>query len=288
MSSSHETGAGPGTDTHCAERRLKIGVLLLHGLAGMPAELRFLAARLSSCGYDVATPTLRGLAGGSDLSALSRWHDWATEARKSFHKMAARCDQVYVGGLSAGALLALKLAAESPARLGGLMLFSPTIRPNGWSIPWTFKLFYLVHSRSFARQFEFQERMPFGIKDDRIRNLVLTALQNEHSPDIFRINGAKVLEMLRLARSVVRDLPSIKQPAIIFHPRDDDQSDLGNAAELQRKMAGRVELCVLDDSYHVVTLDRQRGYVADRTRSFIAGEAVMALGGGARRLASGR
>ena len=34
-------------------------------------------------------------------------------------------------------------------------------------------------------------------------------------------------------------------------------------------MAGRVELCVLDDSYHVVTLDRQRGYVADRTSSFI-------------------
>jgi carboxylesterase len=79
----------------------------------------------------------------------------------------------------------------------------------------------------------------------------------------------KVLEMLRLSRAVVRDLPKISQPSLIFHPRNDDQSDLDNSAELQRKMAGRVELCVLDDSYHVVTLDRQRSYVADRTLSFI-------------------
>lgn len=246
-----------------------VGVLLLHGLAGTPAELRFLANRLSSEGFVVATPTLPGLAGNTDISGLSTWQDWVIEARKAYDKMAATCDRVYVGGLSAGALLALKLAAEKPQGLAGTMLFAPALRPNGWSIPWTFKLFYLVHARWLARMFQFEERMPFGIKDDRIRNLVLGALKNEHSSDIFRINGVKVLEMLRLSRSVVRDLPQIAQPSIIFHPRNDDQSDLDNSAELQRKMAGRVELCVLDDSYHVVTLDRQRSYVAERTSSFI-------------------
>lgn len=246
-----------------------VGVLLLHGLAGTPAELRFIGNRLSANGYAVTTPTLPGLAGNTDISGLSTWEDWVEQARKAFDKMAATHDKIYVGGLSAGALLALKLAAEKPAALAGTLLFAPTLRPNGWSIPWTFKLFYLVHARWFARFFNFEERMPFGIKDDRIRNLVLTALQNEHSADIFRINGVKVLEMLRLSRSVIRDLPTISQPSLIFHPRDDDQSDLDNSAELQRKMAGRVELCVLDDSYHVVTLDRQRSYVADRTLSFI-------------------
>lgn len=246
-----------------------VGILLLHGLAGTPAELRFLQNRLASNGYDVSTPVLPGLAGNTDISGLSTWQDWVVEARKAYNAMAAVHDRVYVGGLSAGALLALKIAAEKPANLAGTMLFAPTLRPNGWSIPWTFKLFYLVHARWCARLFNFEERMPFGIKDDRIRSLVLTALQSEHSSDIFRINGVKVLEMLRLSRSVIRDLPQISHPSIIFHPRDDDQSDLDNSAELQRKMAGRVELCVLDDSYHVVTLDRQRSYVADRTLSFI-------------------
>lgn len=217
----------------------------------------------------MATPTLYGLAGNTDVSDLSRWQDWAVEARKAYDKLAATCDRIYVGGLSAGALLALKLAADAPKNFAGSLLFAPTLRPNGWSVPWTFKLFYLVHARWLARMFQFEERMPFGIKDDRIRNLVLSALEKESGKDIFRISGVKVLEMLRLSRAVRRELNGITSPAIIFHPRNDDQSNLENAAELQRRMAGRVELCVLDDSYHVVTLDKQRGYVAERASSFI-------------------
>lgn len=247
----------------------KTGVLLLHGLAGTPAELRFIASRLTAEGFEVSTPMLAGLAGGSDISGLSRWSDWVAETRRHYDELAARCDRVYVGGLSAGALLALKLAVQKPRGLDGLLLFAPTIRPNGWSIPWTFKLFYLVHWRPLARLFQFRERMPFGIKDDRIRALVLNALQHEAVTDIFAINGVKVLEMLRLSRSTVRDLGSITQPAIIFHPRNDDQSGLDNAAQLQRDLAGRVETCVLNDSYHVVTLDRQRAYVAERASSFM-------------------
>lgn len=260
-----EAFLGPGDESAGG----KSGVLLFHGLAGTPAELRFIATRLAANGYEVVVPTLTGLAGGTDISGLSRWGDWVAEARHQFDLLAAKCDRVYVGGLSAGAMLALQVAADQPRGLSGLLLFAPTIRPNGWSIPWTFRLFYLVHWRPLARLFQFNERMPFGIKDDRIRNLVLTALQRENMTEIFQINGVKVLEMLRMARATVRNLGSIKQPALVFHPRDDDQSALDNAAELQRKMAGRVELCVLEDSYHVVTLDRQRNYVADRTLAFI-------------------
>ena len=37
---------------------------------------------------------------------------------------------------------------------------------------------------------------------------------------------------------------------------------------LQRKLSGIVETCVLDDSYHMVTLDRQRPIVMDRVKEF--------------------
>jgi carboxylesterase len=254
----------------------RTGVLLFHGLAGTPAELRFIANRLTSCGHEVVVPTLAGLAGGTDLSGLSRWGDWVAEARRQFDLLAARCDRVYVGGLSAGALLALQVAVQQPSKLSGLLLFAPTNRPNGWSIPWTFNLFYLVQWRPLARLFRFNERMPFGIKDDRIRSLVLTALQKENTTEIFQINGVKVLEMLRLGRATMRRLKSIATPAIIFHPRQDDQSDLSNAALLQRNLAGMVELCVLEDSYHVVTLDKQRNFVAERTQAFIARDTMEA------------
>ena len=37
---------------------------------------------------------------------------------------------------------------------------------------------------------------------------------------------------------------------------------------LQRKLAGLVEVCVLDDCYHMVTLDRQRPIVMERVKEF--------------------
>jgi carboxylesterase len=65
-------------------------------------------------------------------------------------------------------------------------------------------------------------------------------------------------------------LGSIKQPTLIFHARFDDQSDISNSVLLQGKLGGLTELVVLNDSYHMVTLDRQRTEVADRSADFCA------------------
>ena len=69
---------------------------------------------------------------------------------------------------------------------------------------------------------------------------------------------------------VKRDLPEIKAPALIVHAREDDISALSNAIYLQRRLGGLVECVVLDDSYHLVTVDRQRDVVIDRSGDFIA------------------
>jgi carboxylesterase len=39
---------------------------------------------------------------------------------------------------------------------------------------------------------------------------------------------------------------------------------------IQRRLAGLVEVHVLDDCYHMVTLDRQRSIVVERTTEFAA------------------
>ena len=56
----------------------------------------------------------------------------------------------------------------------------------------------------------------------------------------------------------------------IVHPREDDRASLSNMKYLQSNLAGLVETVVLDDSYHIVTLDRQRHVVVDRTLDFVA------------------
>jgi carboxylesterase len=246
------------------------GVLLVHSLGGSPIELKFIAHALGQCGFTVYCPMLPGLAGGTDVSGLSSWRDWYAALEAAHDELSQHCDAMIVGGVSAGTMLALRLAALRPERVQGLMLFSPTIWPNGWAIPWYFSLFRLVKHRWAARLFHFQARMPHGIKDDRLRTFILDSLQsgNDAIEDMFGRGGGLVLEFRRLVRSVKPLLGEIRQHALIFHPRHDDQSDLSNAIKLQRKLAGMVEVCILDDCYHMVTLDQQRPIVIDRAKEF--------------------
>ncbi len=246
------------------------GVLLVHSLGGSPIELKFIAQALGQCGYTVYCPLLPGLAGGTDVSGLSSWRDWYAALETAHDELAQHCDTMIVGGVSAGTMLALRLTAMRPERIQGLMLFSPTIWPNGWAIPWYFSLFRLVKHRWAARLFHFRARMPHGIKDDRLRTFILESLQsgNDAIEDMFGRGGGLVLEFRRLVRSVKPLLGQIKQHALIFHPRNDDQSDLSNTITLQKKLAGLVEVCVLDDCYHMVTLDQQRPLVIDRVKEF--------------------
>lgn len=252
---------GGGTD--------RVGVLLLHGISGSPMEFRYLETHLRSQGVVIACPDIDGLALGKCQSADVRWQAWSAGVRQAYDALAARCSSVFVGGLSAGALLALDLAATKPDRLAGLLLLAPTFVADGWAIPPTLRLFSLVQARWLARHFWFTEREPFGIKDPRIRALALKAFEDAGGNSTFRVNGLLLLEHRRLARAVKRVLADIELPSLVVHPREDDQSDLANSFLLQRRMKGVVETVVLDDSYHVVTLDLQRRVVAEAVSHFI-------------------
>ena len=247
-------------------------VLLVHSLGGSPIELKFVAHALGQCGYTVYCPLLPGLAGGTDVSGLSSWRDWYASLEAAHEELLQKCDSVLVGGVSAGTVLALRLAALRPEKVQGLMLFSPTFWPNGWAIPWYFSLFRLINSRWAARLFKFRARMPHGIKDERLRSFILDSVQGQGESDmiedLFGRGGSLVLEFRRLVRNVKPLLGQVRHQTLVFHPRHDDQSDLSNSILLQRKLAGLVEMCVLDDCYHMVTLDRQRHVVLDRVREF--------------------
>jgi len=248
----------------------RVGVLLVHSLGGTPVELRFVAQSLARLGYTVHCPLVAGLGGGTDLSGLSSWSDWYSGVEAAHDALKDSCDTILVGGMSAGAMLALKLAADRPNDVHGLMLFAPTIWPNGWAIPKALQLFKLVHEKFTARLFHFRQRQPYGIKDERIRNFMLDSFKGDGRSldDLIGRSGGMALEFRRLVSRVKKQLGKINQHTVIFHPRFDDQSDLKNTMLLQRRLGGLVEVAVLDDSYHMVTLDRQRTYVVDRTVEF--------------------
>jgi len=82
---------------------------------------------------------------------------------------------------------------------------------------------------------------------------------------MFKVPGGSMLELRRLVHAVRRRAHEVTQPVVLVHPREDDRANLSNSFWLQRNLGGLVDAVVLDDSYHVVTMDRQRHIVAERT-----------------------
>lgn len=279
----------PGSIHHSACERgavpaQRTGVLLVHGLCGTPTELRFIANGLTRAGYEVVCPTLAGHCGThADLTATT-WQDWYASAEAALLSLAKRCDRVIVGGLSTGAVLALMLAARHPDKVAGLALYSPTLWLNGRRVPWYAGLFRLVRYRALASLFHFPAPLDFGIKDERLRTFIKGALAAPGVPALpIATPGIAALERQRLVEAVLPLIARIAAPVLMLHPREDDYADLSNATYLQQNLAGLAELVVLDDSYHLVTVDRQRGVVLEQTLAFL-GE-VTGAAQGARRAA---
>jgi len=243
----------------------KVGVLLLHGLCGTPAEMRFVAMGLARAGYTVHTPQLAGH--GAENSG--RWQDWYLSAREALNEIRKECDTVIVGGLCMGAILGLHLAARNPGKVQGVSLFSPTLWINGWAMPWTMRLFKLVRSRWFANFFSFPDAESLGIKCPRVRSFVKTALETEGDYGRAGVPGTMVLEHRRMVDAAMNLLHRVKQPTLIVHSQEDDYANVNNAHYLKGELAGNVDMVVLNDSYHMVTLDKQRHLVVDSTRAFV-------------------
>ena len=249
----------------------RTGVLLVHGLGGTPIEMRYVALALSRSGYTVSVPQLAGHCATEAELKYSHWQDWYGTIERALTELRTTCDTVVVGGLSAGAILALHLAANHPKEVQGVACLAPTIWLNGWGVPWYASLFRLVHDKFVANMISFTEVEPFGIKDKRMREMVVEAL---HSGDasqagVYSTPGGPMLEFRWLVKIVKKELSSIKQPALVIHPREDDRADLVNAFHLQRNLGGSVDVTVLDDCYHIITIDKQRDIVAERTVAFV-------------------
>lgn len=258
------------------EKRGNTGVLLVHGITGSPTEMKSLARKLSASGLTVACPQLAGHC--STLTGLkqTRWTDWYATLEASLDFLSSECDTIFVSGLSMGALLALKLAAEHPDRIQGIATLSTTFFYDGWNIPHLkqrFLLPLLIHSplRYF---FSYHEPAPYGIKDDRVRRLIATLYESNSAnmPEKYGYSefpGVTILETVRLIRDVKRDLSKIVTPLLIVHSTEDDMASLENAKFLATRVSSRhVETFYLDDTYHVLTLDKRKDDVANKVAEF--------------------
>jgi carboxylesterase len=174
-----------------------------------------------------------------------------------------------------GAVLALRLAAERPDEVHGLALYAPTLWYDGWAMPWYRFALRLAMPTRFGRYlvsrfYDFGETAPYGIKDPTIRGVVLAAMSSGDTTEagIMVTPGASLCELCLLIGDVTPRLGAIKTPALVIQAREDDLSSIRNAQYLQRCLGGIVDTLILDDSYHIVTVDRQRDLLIESSVAF--------------------
>ncbi|MDR3073742.1 MAG: alpha/beta fold hydrolase [Deltaproteobacteria bacterium] len=252
----------------------RVGVLLVHGLTGTPREMLSVAKRLNKCGFTVFCPVLAGHCGTEEDLLATRWQDWALSAEKALLQLREHADVIFVGGLSAGAVLSLYLADRRPELVRGIALYSITLKWDGWSIPkLSFLLPLVLRLPYFGKRYHFVEAFPYGLKNEQLRRRIVAKMKSgdtsaaghTHTP------GVIVRELWRMVDAVKKRFAAIRTPALIVHAANDDIAGLRkNALYAQEHLAGPTELLRLDDSYHMVTVDQERHLVADATARFFS------------------
>ena len=65
-----------------------------------------------------------------------------------------------------------------------------------------------------------------------------------------------------------RRLGRVRAPCLVIHSTDDDIASLGNVAIVEQKVSAPIEKILLDDSYHMISVDQQRDVVIEQSAGF--------------------
>ncbi len=245
-------------------------VLLIHGLTGTPVEMQAIGRGLAAKGFSVYGMQLAGHCGSESDLLRTGWRDWYRGIEEAWRDISSRHADVFVAGLSMGAVMAMHLSAQHPGRIRGLGLYSTTLFYDGWAIPKLAFLLPLFLRTPFGARYRFIENFPYGIKNERLRRVIHASMVSGHSDAAGNLGmlGQSLRELRQLIGIVKKEMPAIRTPALVLQARDDDVTSPKNAEYVARRLDGPVSVEYLDDCYHMITIDQQRDEVVRLSAEF--------------------
>ena len=184
-----------------------MGVVLVHGYMAAPLEVKKLAEYLGRRGLWVYAPRLKGHGTAPEDLAIRPYTDWVSAVETGYAVMSHLCEQVVVGGFSAGALLALELAARVKGIMG-VFAVCPSMRLQDFS-------------SKFVPAVDVWNRLMERVRlEGAKKEFVENEPENPHI-NYFRNPVSGVLELERLMESVDEKLPDIQIPALVVQSLGD-------------------------------------------------------------------
>jgi carboxylesterase len=225
-----------------------VGVLVLHGFTGSPRTVRPWATHLAEAGLTVRAPLLAGH--GADWRELAKtgWTDWYGAAELVFTELYARCDQVFIAGISMGGCLAFRLAETQGDRVSGLVVVNPSLAGDNPLIPFAPVLKYMIRA------------IPSIGGDIKKPGAQEGALK--------KTPVASVATLPRMWKTTVAELASVTQPVLVYRSTVDHVVGPASMKVLTAALPS-AEVRPLADSYHVATLDNDAPEIFDGTLAFV-------------------
>lgn len=203
----------------------------------------------------------------ADLAETS-WLDWYASVEPGLRALTAAAPHVVVVGLSMGALLGLHLAVERPDVVAGIVLLSPAAALRRGLVQ---RLGRALHALAAldARSAALRARLARVLFDKNGSDIADQQVRSGH-PGYRQVPLRALLNLLLLQRVARRDAPRVAQPALVMHALQDHTCPVSAARELYERLGSRAKrLVVLEHSFHVVTVDRERETVIATVRDFV-------------------
>ncbi|HYD49611.1 MAG TPA: alpha/beta fold hydrolase [Terriglobales bacterium] len=240
----------PGNDTGC---------LLIHGFTATPYDMRFFGEALHRCGFAVEAVCLPGHASRvEDMEAHSR-HDWLAACAAGLHRLVLSTRRRVIVGQSLGALLALELAHRHPGEIDAVVAVSTALIAANPLLDWLAPMVPLLRPLLPA-SWRYIAKGESDIADPQAR---------AQSQAYRRMPLQSIHQLHRLQREVRAALPDIHQPVLAIHSRQDHACPVSNVELLQSQLGGPVETLLLDNSFHVVSVDLDKQLAIDTICAFI-------------------
>lgn len=228
------------------------GCLLLHGIGGLPANMRAIADALTAAGYAVSAPLLAGHGVSMADFARSTGEEWLRSAEDAYDAlMETGCERIVVIGLSLGAILA-GLLAEERENVAAAVLICPPVVMRGYLRFTRAVSFLLPYARYDGKGGE--NRPP-----------------NPYANMLSGMATRKIWDVSRLCRRLRTNLPRISCPLLAVEAQYDDKVDRRSFAILRDGAvnAASYEYILMERAAHGCTYGKERDTLCRKILAYL-------------------
>ncbi len=231
-------------------------LLLIHGYTGSPYEMLYISEGINRrLGWTVWAPRLPGHAASREEFLRTGARDWLRGARENLIDMMWGCDEVVIGGLSMGGIIATILAVEFS--LKKMILYAPAFTTVYQ------KYVPLMKLMAIFKKYEMKKNPPPEEKDP-----IKEKLRREYWSYNFYRQG---LEFFKLQRMGLGVMGRFDGESLIVVSKEDRTVPMEVVDILEERLGGDKEFVILEKSSHVVTVGEEKERVLKETLRFLEG-----------------